>query len=49
MGRPRHFEVYFCPYCNIAGWRRKGEIVAHVKKSHGKKVKAEDCRRPTRK
>lgn len=36
--------VYFCPYCNSAGWSGKPqELEFHIYKKHGKIVNSKDC------
>lgn len=34
MGKYRTQTLYVCPYCNIAGWFKRGQRDAHVSKSH---------------
>lgn len=34
MGKYRTPEIYICPHCNMGGWRRRGEYIRHIKKSH---------------
>jgi hypothetical protein len=36
-------SAYHCPFCCLCFYDSAGEIVRHVKKSHGKTVKAADC------
>lgn len=41
MGKYRTKQCYFCPYCNLIGWFKRGDRDAHVKKSHPDKPKVE--------
>lgn len=34
MGKYRTQQLFICPYCNIAGWFKKGQRDAHIVKSH---------------
>ena len=36
-------SAYHCPFCGICFYDNAGEIERHIKKSHGKTVKAADC------
>ena len=37
-------DMYHCPFCNLAGWQRKGEFEAHLRKSHGRRMTADEAR-----
>ena len=40
MGKLREKLTYGCGYCNILGFTRKSELIAHIHKSHpGKEIK----------
>jgi hypothetical protein len=34
MGKYRTQQLFVCPYCNIAGWFRRGQRDNHINKSH---------------
>ncbi len=34
MGKYRTQQLFVCPYCNIAGWFRRGQRDSHISKSH---------------
>lgn len=34
MGKYRTQQLFMCPYCDIAGWFKRGERDAHIAKSH---------------
>jgi hypothetical protein len=38
MGKYRTQQLFVCPYCNIAGWFRRGQRDKHVSKSHAGKA-----------
>ena len=37
MGKYRTQQVYFCPYCSLAGWLTHTARDNHVRKSHAGK------------
>ena len=39
MSKYRTQNFVRCPYCNMAGFSKKGQMVAHIKKSHSDKWK----------
>lgn len=34
MGKYRTQQLFVCPYCNIAGWLKRGQRDGHINKSH---------------
>lgn len=38
MGKYRTQQLFVCPYCNIAGWFKRGQRDKHVSKSHAGKA-----------
>ena len=34
MGKYRTQQLFVCPYCNIAGWFKRGQRDKHISKSH---------------
>lgn len=34
MGKYRTQQLFICPYCNIAGWLKRGQRDKHISKSH---------------
>jgi hypothetical protein len=34
MGKYRTQQLFICPYCNIAGWFKRGQRDKHISKSH---------------
>ncbi len=37
MGKYRTQQLFVCPYCNIAGWFKRGQRDKHISKSHADK------------
>lgn len=48
MSKYRTKSTYFCPYCNLAGWQKLGDLKAHVRKSHPNKAKELDSKKSHR-
>ena len=44
MGKKRFQDIFHCPYCCLCGISSKTQFEAHIKKVHGKTVKAEHYR-----
>jgi len=34
VSKYRTQSTYVCPYCHLVGWRKTGDVRAHIKKSH---------------
>ncbi len=34
MGKYRTQQLFICPYCNLAGWFKRGQRDKHISKRH---------------